>query len=110
CDLMLIFPVRNSRTPTTSHRIDIVIVAPGIGIQGAIADAPDRRTIELVGSRAGRDLDLPITPAQFGINRGQDESHLSDHVRVEDGRAEHAILETPVADAQTIANGVDRTR
>src|SRR5687768_16705286 len=104
---MLVRPVWNSGAPNAGRRVDIVVVAPRIGVQGAVAHAPDRGTGELVGSRASGDLSLPIAPAQFGIDGCQNEAYFSNHVRVDHGGGEDSVLATTVADAQAVANRVD---
>ena len=110
CGLMVILPVRNRRLPAPGGRVDIVVVVPGIRVQSAVANAPDRGAIELVGPRACRDLNLPVAAAHLRIHRSRDEPDLPDHVGVHDSRCENAVLITAVADAHAVANRIDRIR
>src|SRR5688500_16682708 len=104
---MMILPVGYRRTPQARFRIDVVVIAPAIRIQGAVANAPNRRTGEPVRSGTGSDLDLAIASAHFSVDRRQDEPDFGNHVRIDHRGAEDTVLKTAVAHAKAVANGVD---
>src|SRR5262249_56284016 len=75
--LMTIPPVQRYRFPPSCQGIAVAIIAPGIGVQRAVAEGPYRGASQLIASGAGLHDHLPVAAAHLGVDRSDDEAHFT---------------------------------
>ena len=103
--LVIIRPVRLDRLPRC--RIDLSIVRPCVRIERAVSEIPNRSTGIPVGSGASRNLDLTVTSPHLRVHGRQDQTYLTNQVRIDRRRREKTVIETAVAHADTVSNCVE---
>ena len=62
------------------------VVGPAVGVRYAVLDVPYRRSMELIRSRTGCDLDGAISAAEFGIHGRYNQSNFAHEVLIHDRR------------------------